>query len=86
MPRFYFDVREGPRFVPDEDGDEFENLDAAAREAAEVAVEIGRDHLPRGHAREVTVEVKNEYRQRVLTVTVAIEINRLAPSPEPQGA
>jgi hypothetical protein len=51
-PRFYFDVREGERFVPDEESMEFESLDAAEHEAT--AAEIGRDRLPRGDAREVT--------------------------------
>ncbi len=83
MPRFYFDVREGARFVPDEEGLVFESLDAAEREAAEAAAESGRDRLPKGDAREVTVEVKNEHHQRVLTVTVSIEIYRVDPEPEP---
>jgi hypothetical protein len=29
MPRFYFDVREGSRFMPDDDGLELANLDRA---------------------------------------------------------
>jgi hypothetical protein len=31
MPRFYFDVREGPQFTPDHEGLEFNSLDAADR-------------------------------------------------------
>jgi hypothetical protein len=57
VPRFYFDVREGARFAPDEDGVEFPDLDAAEREAAEAAACIGRDLLPKGDAREVTIDV-----------------------------
>jgi hypothetical protein len=34
MPRFYFDVREGPSFTPDEEGFEFDSLDEAERGAA----------------------------------------------------
>jgi hypothetical protein len=83
MPRFYFDVREGARFVPDEEGLEFPDLDAAEREAAESAASIGRDLLPKGDAREVTVEVKNEHRQRVITVTVSMQLARVDPSPDP---
>ncbi len=82
MSRFYFDVREGARFVPDELGLEFDSLEAAEREAATAAAEIGRDRLPKGDAREVTVELKNEHRQRVLTVTVSLEIDRVQPPPE----
>jgi hypothetical protein len=56
-------------------GQEFKSFDAAA--------EIGRDRLPKGDAREVTVEMKNEHRQRVLTVTASIEIHRVDPEPLP---
>lgn len=48
MPRFYFDVREGLRFIPDNEGSEFHDLDAAEREAAEAAAEFGRDKLLKG--------------------------------------
>jgi hypothetical protein len=83
MPRFYFDVREGTRFTPDDEGLELESLDAAERMAAEAAAEIGRDRLPKGDARDVTIELKNEHRQRVLTVTVMLEIHRVDPEPLP---
>jgi hypothetical protein len=79
VPRFYFDVREGAKLVPDEEGLEFDSLDAAEREAAESAAEIGRDRLPTSDAREVTVEVRNEHRQRVLTVTVSLKLHRVDP-------
>ncbi len=86
MPRFYFDVREGEKFIPDEEGLEFDTLDAAEREAATAAAEIGRDRLPKGDARQVTVEIRNKHRQRVLTVTVSMETHRVNPAPEPPRA
>ena len=86
MPRFYFDVREGARFAPDDDGLEFPDLDAAEREAAQAAASIGHGLLPKGDPREVTVEVCNEHRQRVLTVTVSMHIERVHPSPVRPGA
>jgi hypothetical protein len=79
MPRFYFDVREGATFIPDEEGLEFASLDAAEHEAACTAVEIGRDRLPTGDAR----EVRNEHRQRVLTINVSMEVDRVEPPPQP---
>ena len=82
MPRFYFDVREGSRFVPDEEGLEFPDLDGAERAAAEAAASMGRDLLPKGNAREVTVEVHNEHGQRVLTVTVSMHLDRVEPPRE----
>jgi hypothetical protein len=81
MPRYYFDVREGTLFAPDEEGLEFESLDAAEYEAACTAAEIGRDRLPGRDAREITLEVSNEHRQRVLTVTVSIRVDRVEPAP-----
>ncbi len=65
---------------------EFPDLDAAEREAAVSAASIGRDLLPKGDAREVTVEVRNEHRQRILTVTVSMHLDRVHPSPEPPRA
>ena len=83
MPRYYFDVREGASFTPDTGGLEFDSLDAAERAAAELAADLGRDRLPKGEARAVTVELTDEQRQRVLTVTVSMEINRVDPPPKP---
>ena len=83
MPRFYFDVREGAKFTPDHEGLEFDSLDAAERAAAELAAEISRDQLPKGEARAVTVELRNEHRQRVLTIKVSMEVDRVEPPPEP---
>lgn len=81
MSRFYFDVREGHLFVTDRDGLEFPSLDAAEQEAIEAAASIGKDRLPRGDTREVTVEVRNERGQRVLTVRVSLDIDRVHPAP-----
>ena len=83
MPIFYFDVREGTRFFSDENGVECRDMDAAERLAAESAAEIGRDVLPDPQIRSVTVELRNEHRQRVLTATVSMHIERVVPSPEP---
>ncbi|GEO18645.1 DUF6894 family protein [Microvirga aerophila] len=82
MPCFYFDVRDGVSFTPDEVGREFDGLEAAERAAAKAAAEIGQDQLPNGDAREVAVEVRNEHGQWVLTATVSLEIQRVEPPPQ----
>jgi hypothetical protein len=64
--------------IPDEEGLEFASLEAAEHEAACTAAEIGRDRLPTGDAREITVEVRNGHRQRAVTIRVAMS---LRPSP-----
>ncbi len=83
MPRFYFDVREGVRLAEDDEGLVLADLNAAEREAAEAAAAIGRDLLPKGMARSVTVEVRNEHRQRVVTATVTLALDRVDPEPTP---
>ena len=67
--------------MPDDEGMEFPDIDAAEREAAEAAAGIGRDRLPKGDAREITIEVLNEHRQRIITVTVSMTVDRGDPSP-----
>jgi hypothetical protein len=85
MPRFYFDVREGARFIPDGRALSSTAWTPPKTEAACAAAEIGRDRLPEGDTRDVTVEVRNEHGQRVLTVTVCMEIDRVDPSPLPRA-
>ena len=85
MQRFYFDVREGVRFTPDEDVLQFPDIAAAEREAAETAAAIGRDLLPKGVARSVTVEVRNQHGQRVVTATVTLAVDRVDPEPTTPG-
>ena len=81
MPRFYFDVREGSRFVPDEEDLEFPDLNAAEHEAAMAAAGIGRNLLPRSGECQVAVEIRNEQGERVTTVTVRVQVEQaVAPS------
>lgn len=80
MPWFYFDMREGNRLITDEVGVEFDSLDAAEYEAARAAAEIGRDQLPKGGARDITVEVRDEQGQQVVTVRVSMEVHRKTPA------
>jgi hypothetical protein len=81
MPRFYFDLREGAIFAPDDEGQELADIGAAEREAAETAAEIGRDLLPRGTHRSVIIEVRNEHSQRVVTAMVTLSVDRVDPEP-----
>jgi hypothetical protein len=85
VPRFFFDVREGVRFIPDDEGLEFPGIDAAEHEAAETAAAIGRDLLPKDVAHSVTVEVRNQHGQRVATATVTLAVDRVDPEPIPPG-
>jgi hypothetical protein len=80
VPRFYFDVCEGARFIPDEEGLNFDDLNAANARRPQSDGTCYR----RGQ-REVTVEVRNEHGQRVLTAAVSMHIDRVAPPPAAPG-
>jgi hypothetical protein len=81
MPRFYFDVSNGPNFIPDEEGFELGSLDAAEHEATQTLVQLGRDWLAR--SREVSIQVRDEQHRQVLALSVAMSIERLEHLPRP---
>ena len=76
MPRFYFYIRRGPLVYLDEHGQEFGSLDAAESEAASLAREIA-ENSRLSDVWDITVEVRNERRQTVLTLTVAMHDGRV---------
>jgi len=43
MPRYFFDTYDGDRFVPDEEGQELEGIDAAKVAAQAALPEMARD-------------------------------------------
>ncbi len=55
MARYYFDIREGIELVRDDEGSEFDSLDAAAQGAARSAAEIGTSRLARGDLSDVVI-------------------------------
>ena len=84
MPRFYFDVSIGSASSHDEAGYEIDSLHAAEIEARRSAGELTRDRLLRAQSatsEDIRVEVKDEHRQHVLTVTVSIRVDHEAPTP-----
>jgi hypothetical protein len=79
MPRYYFDIREGPEFHPDQNGQDLPDLETAEREAAVLAASIGSYVLPKRRIPSVVVEVRNEDGQRVATVTLSLSLERAEP-------
>jgi hypothetical protein len=62
MPLFYFDTRDGERFIRDDIGDDLPDLEAVKREAARFLGELARDVLPGSMKRVLKVEVRDEWR------------------------
>jgi hypothetical protein len=79
VPRFYFDLREGFGLDPDETGLDLKNIDAAETAAMHIAGEFGSDRLPASKGGAITVEVKNDKRQPVVSVRVTMGSERFIP-------
>jgi hypothetical protein len=80
VPRYYLDLREGELLLTDEEGLEFDSLDAAEYETARTAAQIWSDRLLKGNPRDITIEVRNEHDQQVLTATISMRVRRVDPS------
>ena len=80
MAWYYFDVQNGKPLVRDDEGAEFDSLEAAVQAAARSAAEIGTGRLARGDTSDVVIEVRDEQNQRVCTVTASMRIERHGPS------
>ena len=48
MPRFYFDIRDGESFVPDEDGLEFPTINEARDDASRTLGQMMKEAMPDG--------------------------------------
>lgn len=59
MPRYFFDTFDGKAFIPDEEGQDLKDLDAARRVAQEALREMIRDALPDGDHGTFVVSVKD---------------------------
>jgi hypothetical protein len=80
VARYSFDVQNGKPLVRDDEGAEFDSLEAAVHAAARSAAEIGTSRLARGDTSGVIIEVRDERNQRVCTVTASMRIERYGPS------
>jgi hypothetical protein len=79
MPRFYFDLFVGSASNHDEVGSEIDSLHVAEIEARRSAGELARERLLQLQSttsEDIRIEVKDELRQPVLTVTVSIQVER----------
>jgi hypothetical protein len=54
VARYYFDIQNGQPPVRDDDGAEFDSLDAAVQTAARSAAEIGTNRLANGDTSELS--------------------------------
>jgi hypothetical protein len=74
VARYHIDVYDGADLLRDDDGSEFDSLDAAVQGAARSAAEIGTGRLARADTSDVVIEVRDGHNQRVCTVKASMEI------------
>jgi hypothetical protein len=79
MARFYFDLFLGSDFSRDEIGFDFGCLRAAEVEVMRTAADLTRDRLLKMQSAtsdDIRIEVRDEDRQPVLTVTVLVQVEQ----------
>jgi hypothetical protein len=79
VPKFYFDVCQDGQLYSDEDGQELADIDAAEIEAAEAGAAIARDVFPKKRGGELVIQVRDQNRQHLTTVSVDLRIARIPP-------
>jgi hypothetical protein len=78
MPRYYFDHRDGDTFLSDEEGLEFDGIEAVRDEATRALAGIAKDVLPGSVRREIVIEVRDEASRPVLRAALWFEVQTLA--------
>ena len=72
MPRYFFDTRDGDKFIQDDEGQELPDLLRVKAEAARSLAELAKDVIPASDRRSLTVEVRDT-QQAVLEARLTFE-------------
>jgi Domain of unknown function (DUF6894) len=78
VPRFYFDIRSGDTFTPDEEGVEFANTKEARSDASQTLGEMINDAMPNGEHCEMAVEVRGPDKRALFKIKITFEVEPLA--------
>src|SRR3954451_13327879 len=73
MPRYFFDTRDG-ELVRDEIGIVLDGIEAARDEATRGLADFAKDAIPGSVRRELSVEVRDQFEQLVLTAALWFEV------------
>jgi hypothetical protein len=76
MPGYFFDVRDGDHVTLGDEPLEFQDLEAAHRDAAAALAEMARDVLPLSKQREMVINVRSETGERVLSLSLTFAAER----------
>jgi hypothetical protein len=74
MPHYFFDTRDGPDLVRDDEGLELDGIEAARDEATRGLTDLAKDTLPGALRRELAVEVRDGANQALLRAALWFEV------------
>jgi hypothetical protein len=77
MPLFYFDIRDGEDFIPDDVGLNYPDVESARDAAAVALADMAKDVLPGPLVHEMAVEVRDSAKDPLLRAALRFEIQRL---------
>ena len=80
MPHFFIDTSDQDRFVRDETGYEFEDVEAAKRAAVSALPDMARDELPDGDARTFMALVRGADGGPLLQASLTLHILSMVPT------
>jgi hypothetical protein len=78
VPRFYFDLRSGEKFTPDQEGVEFPTVKDARADASRTLGEMIKDAMPDGEHCEMAVEVRGHDKRALFKIKMTFEVEPLA--------
>jgi hypothetical protein len=80
MALYYFDIRDGNRLFPDDQGSEMDGLNAARIEAFAALADYVKEIAPTENRRRVAIEVRDEDSKPLLKAVVIFEVEVLGDS------
>lgn len=76
MPRFFFNIRNGHGLLPDDEGRDFANLDAAQNEALASIADLSRGITLAEGPHRLSIEVMDAQAHKVMEVVQTLEVKR----------
>ncbi len=74
MPHFYIDTSDQERFNRDQEGYQFESVEAAKNAAVDALPDMARDELPDGDSRTFTAIVRDARGQTLVQATMSFAV------------
>jgi hypothetical protein len=78
MPQYFFDTRDGPELLRDEEGLELDGIQQARDEAARGLLDLARDLITGSESRELAIEARDRRNVALLRAALSFEVAVLA--------